>query len=125
MFNPMTLLAASAAPPEVHYLTTQITANAIVIGIIQYLKQKEWVPFINDHSTTLNRTLSAVGAGLSALGVHISWSHDLGVLMISGLTLSTISTFAWAAIKNFAWQEMIYKGIVKNGNGQPAPVPHP
>jgi hypothetical protein len=96
----------------------------MVVGLLEYLKKKTWVPFINEHSNTLNRSLSVVGATLTTLGIHLQWNHDLGTLTISGLTVATIGALAWGAIKNFAWQEMIYRGIIKNGNAnQPVPPP--
>lgn len=110
----------------VNPLATQVTVSAIVVAFIQWLKSRDWFPWIQNEAATANRIAAVLLAALTAIGIHMTWSHgDVpGSYMISvtGLTLVGIGMGLYAIIKSFVFQELIYRTTVKNGSPPAAPA---
>ena len=103
-------------------ITTQVTASAVIVWLLQRLKQSKYFPFITAESAKLNRYLAVCASALAAAGIHFNFNHDAGTLVISGLLLSNLLHFAGAWLRSFVFQEIIYQAAVKNGDGT-APKP--
>lgn len=120
----MLLQAATSLTPEPtmgnEFLST-ITASTIAVSIIQWLKNTKLVPFINEHSTGLNRLVSWVAAFAAGTGIHFTFNGDAGVLQVTGLSAGVIIHTVTVTCKQYAVQWLIYRGILKPGTN-PAPV---
>ena len=117
----------AASNPTASALGTTITLSALSVLLIQKLKGWSKLPGINATTDRLNRTISAVLAFFSALGVHWAWSAGTAAgdytLHLTGLTVAGIALMAWAFIKQMAFNELAYRGTVKSVvPPPPAPV---
>ena len=109
----MMLFQVAEPSMNVNDLLSTLTASTLTVSIIQWLKTSKWLPFINQHSATLNRTLGWVSAFATGTGIHYTFNHDAGVLTITGLSAGVIIHTATVTAKQYAMQWLIYKGIVK------------
>lgn len=107
------LLQAAVDTPGVADILSTLTASTLTVSIIQWLKAKTWIPFINQHSAGMNRTLGWLSAFATGTGIHWTFNHDAGVLTITGLSLGIIIHSATVTMKQYAFQLLIYKGIFK------------
>ena len=85
-----------------------LSASAIAVGVIQYLKNVKWIPFMNQHSAGMNRFVGWAVAFASSLGLHFAYDHAAGTLTITGLTVAVIGHTAWDTIKSYAMQWLTY-----------------
>ena len=111
----------------VSVLSTQITLSALSVALIQKLKASSWFPLFHDASDWANRGVSAVTALLTAIGIHLTWTHGQlpGTYMISvsGATLVGVAAGAFAVIKSVVFNELIYRSTVKTQTpGEPGQV---
>ncbi len=121
-------------------ISSQVTAAAVVSFLIAFLKKQSWFPWLTTETSKLNRFVAIVLSGAASVGIHTSFNHQTGVLIISGLTLTSVLAFAWHWITQFAlthgWfkatsaSDQLYslvKTIIQNqqaaANGQPPAVP--
>jgi hypothetical protein len=109
----------------VNVLSTQVTLSALSVALIQ--KLKVWFPKLQDAPDWFHQALSAIMAILTAIGIHVTWSHGAlpGTYMIavSGLTLVGVASGLWAVIKSVVFNELIYRGTVKSREpGKPGQV---
>lgn len=94
-------------------LPALITTSAMCVAVIQWLKNTKLVPFMDQHTAAINRTVAWMAAMISAAGIHYTWDAATATLTITGLHASTIIHAAADVTKNYAFQWLIYKGIVK------------
>ena len=92
-------------------VTTQLTASAVVVWAIQYLKAAGWFKFMSDDSGKINRTVSALLALGTAAGIHLTFDSGAGVLTITGITIANGLHFLWASAQQFVGQEVLYEMI--------------
>lgn len=103
--------------------TGQITISAVMVYVLQALKKSKWFPLLQQQTTKLNRIAAVLVAGAAGIGIHTTYDHATGVLIITNLTMMGIVTGIWVWLKSFAVQEIIYQGAVNRpGNGN-VPVP--
>ena len=115
------------ANSTVNVLSTQVTLSALSVALIQWLKSRKWFPWVHGMSDWANRIASGIMALLTAIGIHLTWTHGAlpgeYMIAVSGLTLVGIATGVWAVIKSIVFNEIIYRGTVKSQEpGQPAQV---
>jgi len=106
-------------PPHHDLVLDQVTASAIAVALIQFAKKSKltWLSWINTNSDKTNRIIALITSALAALALHFTWTWDPAAkqLAFSGvLTLSTISSGLGHWIRAFVWQEILYRGAVKN-----------
>lgn len=102
--------------PTSNPVMTQVTLSAIVVAGMQWLKNSKWFPLLTAESAKVNRVVAALAAAGAAVGVHMVWAHPTDgtyVLTFSGLTLMGVLSGAWAWLKSFALQEMMFRATVK------------
>lgn len=92
-------------------LVTQFTGAAMIVWIIQGLKNAGWFPHMTVDTVKVNRFISALAALATASALHWNWDATTASLTISGLTVINVTHFAWAAAQQFVGQEMIYQLI--------------
>jgi len=100
-------------PTMVNDFMSTVTASTLAVSVIQWLKDTKYVPFINQHSAGLNRTLSWFIAFCSGAGIHYTFNGDAGVLTVTGLSAGVIFHTVTITCKQYVAQWLIYKGIVK------------
>ena len=102
----------------VNVLSTQITLSALSVFIIQKLKSSSWAPWFSQQSDKLNKAVSVALAFLTAVGIHVAWSHGAlpgsYMIQISGLTLLGVGAGLWAVTKSIVFNEIIYRTTVKS-----------
>lgn len=47
------------------------------VHLINWLKDTKMIPFVNQHSQTINRIIAFMAAVIGGLGVHTAWQGDL------------------------------------------------
>jgi len=95
-------------------LTASIIIGYVIVSLLEWAKGKSWVPLVNHfNSATANRTVAAVLAVISSIGIHAQYDGAAGSLVITGLTFATILPSIAEVIKQFVIQQMIYKGIIE------------
>jgi len=95
----------------VQFILSTITSNAVVILIIQKLKSSKAFPWISSETKRLNTLLAYLGSLLAAVGVHASYDHATGTLVITGLTMMGILHGLWTWLQSYATQELMYQGF--------------
>jgi len=90
-----------------------ITTSAITVALIQWVKNTKWIPFVNQHSSTVNRIVGWCAAFVTAAGLHYTWDAGTGTLTLTNLHLINILHAAGDTTKSYAFQWLIYKGIVQ------------
>lgn len=111
----------------VNVLSTQITLSGLSVLFIQMLKNSSWAPWFHRESDRLNRFASTLLAILSAIGIHMTWTHGSlpgqYMLTVTGMTVAGIAFGVWAVVKSLVLNEIIYRGTAKTqAPGQPAQV---
>jgi hypothetical protein len=91
-------------------LATQITVGMIGAGFLQFLKSREWLPFLNQHSKALNHIVLATTSAAGAIGVNAVWSSSEHSLTITGLSLATIAAGLWVWAKQWTVQYLVHRG---------------
>ena len=94
---------------------SQLTVSAVVVWIIEKLKGASWFPVFTPQSSERVKQVIGAIAALTAVGITYTYNPTLGILTISGLTISSVGQFAWAWTQNFVSQQILYHGVVKNG----------
>ena len=97
-------------------LQNQLILNAIIVGLMQHLKNSKWFPWLHAESEKLNRWVAIILAGLASLGVHSNFDRASGVLTITGLTTATIVPGIYNWIVSFISQQVIFKATTNPAN---------
>jgi hypothetical protein len=103
--------------PDVSNVTTQLTASAVAVYLIQTLKKAKWFPVLSDETSKIGQRIWAIlAAAGTAFGIHAAYSHASGELVLSGLptSIGAAGGMLWAWIKSMATQEWIYRSGVKS-----------
>lgn len=97
---------------------THVASGAAVVYFLQWLKLQGWCKWITVDTKTLNRIVSAIAAGLIALGV--TWSGNASEGWTAHIPPAmTLLAGAGEWLKQFVLQQLIYDGIVqKSGSDQ-------
>ena len=109
---------------------SQFVVSAIIVYLLQLVKKWKAVPWIAADTVKVNRWIAVAASFLAAIGIHTTFNSEAGVLTITGLTLTSIVTFAWTWVRGFVMQELTYQmtanRLPMNGNGAPpAPATKP
>lgn len=102
--------------------TSTITASAMAVAIIQWMKNTKLIPFMDQHTDAINRLVAWIAATISAFGIHYNYDATAGTLTLTGLTAAGIGHSLWEVIRSYAFQILIYKGVMKPA-AAPATVP--
>ena len=111
-----TIALLAQVTPDSNVLASQITASAVIVWLMQQLKNAKWFPAITHQTGRLNRIVAVILAAGAAIGIHATFDQAAGTLMITGLTATGLAHGAWMWLKSFALQEIIYQGAVNKPN---------
>ena len=103
---------------ETELLTSQITAAYMASALMEWLKTQRWFPFVADNNPRLNRAFAMAAAFITSVGLHFTFDAQAGVLTVTGLTVANILHGLWGWVQQYALQQGLYKGVVK----QPSPT---
>ncbi len=109
----MLLQAVTDIMPVSTELPALISTSAMSVAIIQWLKNTKYVPFMDQHSAGINRLVGWVSALTSSVDIHYSYDSHLGTLTLTGLTAAAIFHASMDATKSYAFNWLIYNGMVK------------
>ncbi len=93
---------------------SQVTAAAVSVAFINWLKASSYFPWITQEKANLLRVLAVITSGIGALGIHYTWDPAAHSLTFTGLSLAAIFGAAVAWVKSFAVQELAYQATRKN-----------
>lgn len=110
---------------------TEFTSSAIVVFLMQRLKQAKWFPLLQAGKANVNRIFAVGAAALGAIGVNFVWDSSSHSLTITGLTLWGVAIMFWKWLNHYAIQETIYQAtsnksnsdVDGNGTGNGSKVP--
>jgi hypothetical protein len=107
------MLQVSDVMPVSTELPALISTSAMSVAIIQWLKNTKYIPFMDQHSAGINRVVGWCSALASSAGIHYSYDAHVGTLTLTGLTAMAIFHAATDATKSYAFNWLIYNGLVK------------
>lgn len=92
---------------------SQVTWSTIAVMILQFLKKSRFAPFINFETDALNKTVAALFAALTAVGIHMQYDSAAHSLLITNITFWAAAHGVWHFIQSFSFQQLIYHGVLK------------
>jgi hypothetical protein len=92
-------------------ISTQLTLGLMGAGLLQWLKSRVSVSFINQNSATLNHLILMVTSAIGGLGIHAAWSGSSHSLTITGLDLAAVGAAAWLWAKQWTVQFLVHRGV--------------
>lgn len=95
---------------------SHLTAGAVVVYALQWLKAANWFPWITNNSKVLNRVLSAIAAALIAFGISATGDSSSGwTIHVPPLMVLLLGVWEW--VKQFVAQQLIFDGVVQKSGG--------
>lgn len=95
-------------------LTAHLTTGAAIVYTIQWLKLAHWFPWLDVDAKRACRVISALAAGVAAIGIGWTYQADVanGTLVITGLSAHAVMGAGWEWLKQIASQQLIYDAAV-------------
>lgn len=90
-------------------VVTHVTAAAVSVAAINWLKNSSAFPWITQEKTRLLRVVALITAAIGAIGIHYTWDATSRVLSFDVPTLASTFGIAVAYVKSFAMQELTYQ----------------
>ena len=97
-----------------------IAAGLFSAGALQWLKNRAWLPFVNQHSAAFNHVFLLVTSISTGLGIHLVWSGASHSLTITNLDAAAIAGSLWIWAKQWTIQFLAHRGVFG-----PVAVPSP
>lgn len=102
---------------EQSIVVTHVTAAGLAVGVLQWLKNSKYFPWITQERGKLLRVLALVTSALAAAGIHYTWNAVSRELIFQIPTISGIFAFLVGWFKTFIFQEVTYQATAKNNVG--------
>lgn len=96
-----------------HQLTSQFVLASVVSWIIQWVKDHPGLEWMDQYTPRLNRAVSILLAAVAVLGLQWTYDAVTGTLIVTGLTVTSITTAGWEWFKQFVLQETVYRAAFK------------
>ena len=96
---------------------SHITAAAVSVGVIQWLKNSKWFPWITQERSRVMRGAAILTAGVGAVGIHYTWDPTARSLTFAIPTFAALLGAGVAYVKSFALQELAYQATKKTDFG--------
>ena len=104
---------------------SEFTMSAVVVYVLQVLKNAKWFPWLKAKAVAANRTASIVLAFLGSVWTQWTWTMDptthTHTLVIAGLSWGAVGLALWHWLNHYAMQETIYQVAANRPNPQPPP----
>ena len=91
---------------------SHLTAGAVVVYALQWLKAAGWCRWVTQDTKTLNRSLSAVAAALIAFGISATGDATAG-WTISIPPAQALIAGVWEWVKQFVVQQLVWDTAVQ------------
>jgi hypothetical protein len=91
---------------------TQFTSSAVVVWLIQKLKNASWFPWLQHGQATVSRLFSMAAAAAVAIGINYTWNPQTRGLLITIPTVSALLLGAWHWLNQFVLNETVYQATV-------------
>lgn len=112
MLQPDTAATAAATLQGNEIVWSAVLAWMSAKGI-EMAKNSKLVPWINTHTEDVNRWTARIIALIAAIGVHVTFDGNAGVLTVTGLTLLGIRDSALEYARQYMFQSIAYSKFVK------------
>jgi hypothetical protein len=121
--------------PTASVLFSHFTSAALVVWIIQILKNAKWFPWLqNEGQVWTKRIVSVVGALAAHTGISYAW-HSLATatggyqLIVTIPPIQIIGQFVWRWAGQYVaqegWYKLVYERLSVPGVQNPLPAPKP
>lgn len=116
LYAQATVAATGAAPDPTEELSASLIWGLFGAMGLEYIKRKPWLNSLISEQTAfrIQRAWGVLVAGVSALGIHFAFDEVTGTLTITGLAAGAIWDYAKDWLKQWAFQEAAYRGLVRN-----------
>lgn len=94
---------------EANVLLTTMTVSGITVAAINWLKRSKYFPWITKEKIWLLRIMSAAAATATGVGIIYVWDPTNHSILITGLTAANLWAFAWAILKQFTANELVFQ----------------
>lgn len=91
---------------------TQFTSSAVVVWLIQKLKNASWFPWLQHGQATISRLFSMVAAAAVAIGINYTWNPTTRGLLITIPTTYGLAVGAWHWLNQFVLNETLYQATI-------------
>lgn len=89
-------------------------AGTVTVFVMDWIKRTAWIPWINQHSDTLNRVVSLIVAVVTATGIKMVSTgtlHAGGTITITFPAMQVIVNTLVHGGGQFGWQELLHKAL--------------
>lgn len=100
-----TAAAAQAVVDSGQMITSQLAGAALLAYLLQWVKRSKLVPWVSEHTKTINYALTGLLSLIAAVGIHYQYDATAGTLTIGGLHASSIFHGLVEWIKQWAFQQ--------------------
>lgn len=90
-------------------VASMLTLNGVIAMVVSFIERSKYFPWIQKESMRLKRGVAYVLAAGAAVGVHATFDHSAGTLIITGLSLTAILTALWGMLQAILVQEGIFQ----------------
>ena len=95
-------------------ISSQVVASAVIVWLIRRIKASALIPWVNENTKVINKTLAVVMSGIAAIGVGWNYTYsaaDDGTLVftITGLSFSSIIGYIKSWIFSYVVQQSGYR----------------
>lgn len=97
-------------PPE-HVITSQVTLGLFFSGVLQWLKNAKWLPFVNQHSAAINHGIMLLTSAVGATGVHYAYNAAAHSLTFTNLSFALVVSHLWLWAQQWTAQFLVHRGI--------------
>lgn len=97
---------------SVGLVINQAMLSTMIAYVIEFAKRTKWFPWLKAETAKLNRMVAVVISGAAAIGIHATYNHEGGVLMITGLSAWTIIHGLWDWLRSFIFTQAAYDGLI-------------
>lgn len=100
------------ANPVSNIVITQFTSSAVVVWVMQKLKNASWFPILQHGSATISRVFSVLAAAVVAIGINYTYNPATRGLLITLPTTTGLILGIWHWLNQYVLQETVYQATV-------------
>lgn len=97
---------------------SHVTAAAVSVAFINWLKKSEWFPWITQEKARVMRAVALLTAAAASIGIAYTWDPAARLLSFHIPTLVAVVGMAVGYVKSFAIQELTYQATKKPNVGE-------
>lgn len=90
-------------------ISLQIVIGYLIVTTMEWLKERQWFPWLTPYTDKVNRIVGATAAFLYSIGIHYQFDSAAGMLVISGLSMEPLID----GLRGFVMQQLMYRGAIE------------